>query len=232
MDRLSSRYRVLAPDSLGAGKSPAWPADHTVTLDDEVRLLEPVFASARNPFFLVGHAYGAAIALIAALTRPHRVRAIAVYEPTLFSLLEQEAPGQDAASGIRFVVADAAAAIAANQQSVAAERFIDYWMGDGTWTHMPEAPQRSIAAAMCNVKGWAEALFCDPTPLCAFASLDLPVLYMTGGRSPASSLGVARLLIKTLSDVEVLEFSDLGHMGPVTHPERVNEAIAEFFACN
>jgi pimeloyl-ACP methyl ester carboxylesterase len=26
----------------------------------------------------------------------------------------------------------------------------------------------------------------------------------------------------------VLEFPELGHMGPVTHPERVNAAIARF----
>jgi pimeloyl-ACP methyl ester carboxylesterase len=28
--------------------------------------------------------------------------------------------------------------------------------------------------------------------------------------------------------VEVVEFEGLGHMGPVTHPEVVNEAISEF----
>jgi pimeloyl-ACP methyl ester carboxylesterase len=28
--------------------------------------------------------------------------------------------------------------------------------------------------------------------------------------------------------VEVVEFPDLGHMAPVTHPARVNEAIAAF----
>ena len=39
---------------------------------------------------------------------------------------------------------------------------------------------------------------------------------------------MARLLVATLPRVEVLEFDELGHMGPVTHPERVNAAIARF----
>ena len=60
------------------------------------------------------------------------------------------------------------------------------------------------------------------------AALDVPVLYMTGKRSPASSLGVARLLTRTLPRVEVVEFEELGHMGPITHPEVVNETIARF----
>jgi len=111
MDCLSTHYRVFAPDSLGAGKSPAWPAHHVVTLRDEVAFLETVFAEAGEPFFLAGHSYGGAVALIAALDRPERIRAIALYEPTLFALLEEEAPGQEAANGIRFAAADAAVAI-------------------------------------------------------------------------------------------------------------------------
>lgn len=39
---------------------------------------------------------------------------------------------------------------------------------------------------------------------------------------------MARLLTKTLPRVELVEFQGLGHMGPVTHPEVVNEAIARF----
>jgi pimeloyl-ACP methyl ester carboxylesterase len=39
---------------------------------------------------------------------------------------------------------------------------------------------------------------------------------------------VARLLTRVLPRVEVVEFAGLGHMGPVTHPEVVNEAIRRF----
>ena len=61
--RLSGDHHLLAPDALGAGKSPAWPAGRVVTLRDEVALLEPVLASVAGPVFLVGHSYGAAVAL-------------------------------------------------------------------------------------------------------------------------------------------------------------------------
>lgn len=228
IERLSSRFRVFAPDSLGAGKSPAWPKGQTVSLSDEVALLRPVFALAGKPLSLVGHSYGGAIALIAALLNPQMVKALAVYEPTLFSLLDEEAPGQEAANGIRDAVADATAAVEDNNPAAAACRFIDYWMGEGTWDAMPESQQTVIAASMSNVGGWAHALFAESTPLQAFRALEIPVLYMVGAKSPASSRGVARLLTGVLPNVSVIEFSELGHMGPVTHPEQVNEAIERF----
>lgn len=228
MERLATTFHVLAADSYGAGKSPPWPADRRVSLRDEASLLEPVFDRAGQPFTLVGHSYGAAVALIAAIGRPQRVRALAVYEPTLFGLIDAETPAPNDADGIRNAVAGSAAALAAGERSAAAECFIDYWMGTGSWAFMPEARRGPILASIVNVQGWANALFGEPTPLSAFKGLNVPVLYMVGNDSPASSRGVARLLASTLPQVKLVEFEGLGHMGPVTHPEIVNEVIAEF----
>ena len=228
MESLAPKFRVLAADSYGAGKSPAWPTDRPVGLRDEAALLEPVFALAGEPFALVGHSYGAAVALIAALAQPHRVRALALYEPTLFALLDAESPPPNEADGIRAAVAGAAAALDAGDPARAAEWFIDFWMGPGAWARTPEPRKGPIAGSVVNVRGWAGALLGEPTPLEAFAALDVPTLFMTGRDSPASSLGVARLLTRTLPRVEVIEFEGLGHMGPVTHPEVVNAAISRF----
>jgi pimeloyl-ACP methyl ester carboxylesterase len=193
-----------------------------------VALIEPVLALAGDPFALVGHSHGGAVALIAALAQPRRVRALALYEPTLFALLEAESPSPNEADGIRNAVAAAGAALDAGDPERAAECFIDFWMGKGAWGRTPEARRGPIASSVVNVRGWKSALFGEPTPLAAFARLDVPVLYMTGKDSPASSLGVARLLTKTLPRVEVVRFEGLGHMGPVTHPDVVNDAICRF----
>ena len=231
-NQLAHDYRVFTPDTLGAGQGPAWPADHAVTLRDEVALLEPVFEAAGSPHFLVGHSYGAAIALMAALAHPERTRALAVYEPTLFAVLGNDADGREAASGIRAAVDDSASALAAHDPPAAAQRFIDYWMGPGSWCLTPRHRQAAIAASVVNVAGWAGALFGEPTPLQAFEALDLPVLYMLGAQSPESSRAVARVLTQTLRNVSVIEFAELGHMGPVTHAGLVNGAVAQFLACH
>ena len=228
MGVLGPRFRVLAPDSYDAGKSPLWPSDRIIHLRDEVTLIEAVLERAGSPLALVGHSYGAAVALITALANPGRVRAMALYEPTLFSLVDAEAPPPNDADGIREVVTEAGLALAAGNRDAAAERFIDYWMGVGTWAHTPEQRRPPIAASIENVRRWGHALFTEATTLSAFNSLDVPVLYMVGKRSTPSAHAVARLLVNALPRVEVVEFADLGHMGPITHPHVVNEAIGRF----
>jgi pimeloyl-ACP methyl ester carboxylesterase len=228
MELLAPRFRVLAPDSYDAGKSPRWPSDRIIRLRDEAALIEPVLARAGSPRVLVGHSYGAAVALIAALANPGRFGALALYEPTLFSLLDTERFAPNEAEGIRNAVVDAGAALDAGDRDAAAESFIDYWMGSGSWKQMPAARKPPILASVSNVRRWAYALFTEPTPLRAFRLLDFPVLYMTGKKSTASALGVARLLTRVLPRVEIVEFDQLGHMGPITHPEQVNQVIRQF----
>ncbi len=228
MERLADRFHVLAPDSLGAGQSADWPRSDLVTLRDEVSFLEPVFQRAGDPFVLVAHSYGAAIALVAALSQPQGIRALAVYEPTLFSLIDGESPPPNDADGIRQTAALMVAALDAGDHDQAAAYFIDYWMGPGAWKHTPEARKPSIRTSVRHMRNWANALLTEPTPLSAFAALKVPVLYMTGSQSPASSRGVARLLLSVLPRVQHVEFEGVGHMAPVTHPGIVNDAIDRF----
>jgi pimeloyl-ACP methyl ester carboxylesterase len=227
-DRLAGRFRVLAPDLMGAGKSSGWPADGRATLLDEVAFLEPVFQRAGDPFVVVAHSYGAAVALVAAMSQPERICALALYEPTLFALLDRESAPPNDADGIRQVAALSVAALDAGNPDRAAAIFIDYWMGNGTWERTPEARKPSIIASVRNAREWTTALFSEPTPLSAFSALNIPILYMTGTESPASSRGVARLLLSVLPHVQHVEFNGIGHMGPVTHADTVNDVIGSF----
>jgi pimeloyl-ACP methyl ester carboxylesterase len=100
MESLAPRFRVAAPDLYGSGKSADWPSDRTIQLKDEVAFIEPVLPTG-DSFSIVGHSHGAAVGLMLALAYPQRVRALALYEPTLFSLLDAESPPPNAADGIR-----------------------------------------------------------------------------------------------------------------------------------
>jgi pimeloyl-ACP methyl ester carboxylesterase len=232
MDTLAPRYRVLAADSYGAGGSPAWPADRRLLLRDEAALLEPVFARAGKPFTLVAHSYGAAVALIAALERPDRVRALALYEPTLFSVIDAESPSPNDADGFRAAFADTVALLDLGDAVGAGRCFVDYWGGAGAFDRMPEPRQGQVASSIANIRAWADACLADTTPLEAFSWIGAPVMLMCVKNSPASSRSVLRLLAEALPRVELVEFEDMGHMGPVTHPEAVNQAICRFLAQN
>jgi pimeloyl-ACP methyl ester carboxylesterase len=230
MDALSSTRRLLAPDCYGSGKSPQWPLDREMSLEDEVRFLEPVFSRAGDQFAIVGHSYGAAVALKAALLHPERVSALALYEPTLFALVDAQAPPPNGVDGIRNVAAAAVEALKRQNRDEAASHFIDFWMGAGSWATTPPQRKPAIADSMVNVGHWAHALFAEPAPLQTFARLDIPILYMVGDRSPESAQAVARVLIPKLPRATIIRFPELGHMAPVTHPEAINAVIARFLS--
>lgn len=228
MEALAPRFHVLAADSYGAGGSPAWPTDRPVSLRDEAALLEPVFARTSGAVSLVAHSYGAAVALVAALERPERFQALALYEPTLFGLVDRESPPPNDIDGFRAAAERTIAALEAGDRAGAAGCFIDYWAGPGAWGSMPDFRKNQLAASIVNVRGWVDAVFSEPTPLRAFSWIGAPILYMVGKNSPASTRSVARLLARALPRVHLIEFEGLGHMGPVTHPEIVNPVVSRF----
>jgi pimeloyl-ACP methyl ester carboxylesterase len=228
MDLLSPSYRVVAPDSYDAGEGPRWWSDRVIGLRDEAALIEPILESAGSSVALVGHSYGASVALIAAIMNPGRISALALYEPTLFSLVDAEEPAPNDLDGIREELERSAAALEKGKPETAAQTFVDFWSGEGAWNAMPDSLKAHVAASVKNIRRWCHALFTEPTPIGAFRALHIPVLYMVGERSPSPARAVARVLAPALPQVEVVELKGVGHMGPITHPQVVNRAIERF----
>jgi pimeloyl-ACP methyl ester carboxylesterase len=227
-DLLSDRFHVIAADGCGAGKSPDWPPSTDATLDAEVAFLSPVLQAAGARFHVVGHSYGAAVALQLATHYPERVLSVVLYEPTLFYLVAGDSPSTSPAAGIWQASSDAAALVDQGNNAAAAQRFVDFWMTEGSWREMPGKRQEMVARSVHNVGRWRDTTFALGAPAAAFATLRVPVLLMWGDCSPESSQSVVRILAAMLPDVTSAPMPGLGHMGPVTDPERVNARIASF----
>src|SRR6185436_7670595 len=99
-------------------------------------------------FHLVGHSYGGAIALKAALGLQPRLASLVLYEPVLFSVLLADAPESAAAREIVSLRDDAIGHIDRHDPEAAARSFIEYWMGEGAWQATPQARRPALAAAM------------------------------------------------------------------------------------
>ena len=66
IEALKSDWRVLAPDFIGYGQSEPWPATEPFSIEADVEVLRAIAKKAKGPLHLVGHSYGAALALEAA----------------------------------------------------------------------------------------------------------------------------------------------------------------------
>jgi pimeloyl-ACP methyl ester carboxylesterase len=228
MQRLAGRFRVIAVDLYGSGKTVKWPHDEPMLLDDEVALLQPVFLGAGDRFHLVGHSYGGAIALKTALTYQDRLVSLVLYEPVLFSVLMANAPQSDAAHEIVALRDDTIRLVEQGDFHASAKRFVDYWTGDGAWATIPESRRPGMAETIRTLKPEWHALFQEPTPLEAFAQMNIPTLLLTGSHSKPPAQAVAQLLAKVLPQVSRQEIQGAGHMAPVSQPELINPFIERF----
>jgi pimeloyl-ACP methyl ester carboxylesterase len=81
---LARRFRLLIPDRRGFGASPdlddpSWTSDYAVDAEDVIGLLG---GGAGVGAHLVGHSYGAVVAMLAAATRPDLIRSLTLIEPS------------------------------------------------------------------------------------------------------------------------------------------------------
>ena len=215
MAHMGASHRIIAPDLAGHGRN-EWHGDGDA-VEEDVRLLDALAGASKA--HLVGHSYGGAVALRYALRYPQRVLSLSLYEPAAWHLADDEV--RDVGLGIMRVAAS-------GHPEAAARRFIDYWNGAGSFERMESAQQARVVAQMPRVVAHFAALFADATPLHVYATLDAPALLLSGRSGPRCGPQVAEILSDTLPRAGALCLPDLGHMGPISAPARVNGIIARF----
>jgi pimeloyl-ACP methyl ester carboxylesterase len=214
---LPAGVTLHTPDLIGYGSDTPWKPGAGLSLDDEADRLMPRLAQA--PAHLVGHSYGGAVALQLALRAPERVLSLTLYEPVCFALLRRAAPF--AWREIRAVAADITRQLQVQQADRAAERFVDYWGGAGSFAALPQGARQRIAARMVKVDAEFAALFADRVPLPDLARLRQPLRLLVGTRSPLPAQRVAKSLAAARADTVLVRLADAGHLAPIERPECV-----------
>ncbi len=174
---------------------------------------------------LVGHSFGAVVALRLALERPGAVGRLVLIEPVFFAAATGTAAG--AANVAAF--APYAAAMAAGDRVAAARAFLGIW-GDGQgFDAMPAAQQRQMTDRIHLIAAGAPLLDHDRAGLLApgrLEALALPVLLIAGGDSPAVIDAIHSALAARLPQATRAVVAGAGHMLPVTHAAEVAALIA------
>ncbi|HJV64488.1 MAG TPA: alpha/beta hydrolase [Geomonas sp.] len=223
---LETDHRVIAVDLYGYGDTPLPRAAGDFTLLDEAKLVESLLDEILlpdEPFQLVGHSYGGAVALRLCHHAPSRVSTLTVFEPVAFHLLS---PADPALSRVFTLRQELGRMIQAGLPKEAVETFIDYWGGAGTFASFPPRVQNDFVARADKLLLDFLALTHTNLTLDDYRTLKLPVTVIAGRSSKGPALRVAEALAQTLPQCKLV-WVETGHMGPVTNPEIVNPVIRE-----
>jgi pimeloyl-ACP methyl ester carboxylesterase len=208
---LGERWSLVIPSRPGFGESP--PLERN---DFEVEA--PMFAELLGDgAHLVGHSYGAVIALLAAAERPEAVRSLTVSEPGCLRVA-QGTPVVDEmiANGVLLFE---------NASSIPSEEFLRLFRGGagsayGTPEQLPDELMHGVELLKRERPSWEAEI-----PLERLAAARFPVQVLSGGHSPAFE-AVCDALAEGLS-AERAVIRGRGHTVPSTG-DAYNTRLEEF----
>lgn len=224
---LQPHFRVLAVNLFGYGETSAWNEDATQTIVDQAELVLGLVRDIPGPVRIVGHSFGGSVACKAAAMLGKRASHLFLFEPTLFHLLAQN--GRHEAYAEATALRDFIRYHGKKDDWAAvAERFVDYWLGDGGWAATPD--ERRLAYMQLlrpNQCEW-DCLESDRTTIEELAAIRARAMiaYSPAARRPIRE--IVRLFASKCPNWSVARIGEGGHMAPLTHPEVVNPLIANF----
>ncbi len=224
---LKDDLSILAFDLPSHGKSGVWDRTgnvHDVATDMARGLID-------TPMDLIGHSFGATVALRIAVESPELVRSLTMIEPVFFAPAMQDEP--ELLEAYKRDNAALDAAFASGDEREAARVFNRDW-GDGTpWKELPERMRDHMARLVHYVPAGSAFLHHDSAGLLApgrMARAAMPAVLIEGDQSPPMSAKVAISLEKRLPDVERVIIEGAGHMLPVTHPGAIVAPVRKLLA--
>lgn len=227
IDRLSERYRLLAPDQLGCGRTGVYPGTPALS-DFETAIFEALLDLADAPAHLVGHSYGGMIMARTAVRNPDRVRSLSLIEPALFHLL-LPAGRNDAHAEIKAIADRVIRYIDAGDPEKAARTFIDYWVTMGAYDSMDARTRSAVVASTPKLRmEWSEVFKPWSATATALGKLRLRVQLIRAKKTTRAGHAVTDVLREIWPHSEMQEIEGAGHMSPLTHADRVCAILEEF----
>ncbi|WP_299011778.1 alpha/beta hydrolase [uncultured Shewanella sp.] len=174
-----------------------------------------------DPYYLVGHSFGGAVALRLADAFKQQVKALCIFEPVAFHLLNEANPQRQQVSELA-VRMDKVTAVEA------AALFTDYWNGEGYFSALPKPIQQGLAELMPKVSLDFGAIISEPKTARDYAeSISANILLMTGDKSRSSAKAVVKVIGEHLNHVTKIEING-GHMAPLLQSSLVNPLIMDY----
>jgi len=224
-ERLSTRFRVIAPNLPGYGQTPPAPPGRRGNAGYAAEAIESLAGLAGPPLVLAGHSFGGVVALRAALRGAMGPRALALFEPVAVPVLDAIGDGAGFAAA-RGVFDDYTSSFDAGDGH-AVRKMADFWFGRGAFERMP-SPMRDFLLANTgqNVQD-VRATFGERYTGQSLGQLEMPVLAVHGSRSPAVMAAICEAIASRVPRGSLAVLDGADHALTATHADAVAGLIAD-----
>ncbi|MDA5095202.1 alpha/beta hydrolase [Aliiroseovarius sp. KMU-50] len=227
--QLSSDLSMLMMDLPGHGQSGDWDPERDYQTQAAEAALALLDTEAQETVDLVGHSFGATVALRVAQMVPERVRSLTLIEPVLFAALSnhpQYAGEYDDVDA--FMKGAFADAMRAGDHIEAARLFHGVWGGAVSWERLPVILRDDMAARIHLISACAPVTSMDVHGQAAPGALEglkMSCLLVEGQGTPRIIAAIHDVFEARLPDARRVVIEGAGHMSPISHPERVASEI-------
>lgn len=225
--QLSPRFTCVNVDLQGYGSIANEKIHAPYSLKCEVERIQAFLQqkALSGPYYLVGHSFGGAVALRFADAFKQQVKALCIFEPVAFHLLNE-------ANQERQQVSEFALNIDKVTAYDGAALFTDYWNGEGYFSALPKPIQQGLTDLMPKVSLDFGAIINEPKTVRDYAeSISANILLMTGEKSRSAAKAVVGVIEEHLHHVTKIEIKG-GHMAPLTQSSLVNPLIMDYLCSN
>jgi pimeloyl-ACP methyl ester carboxylesterase len=225
--RMSGRYRLVAPDHIGYGRTAAYSGDIPL-MEHEIAIVEALVRLISQPVHMVGHSFGGAVLARVAVRMPEQVRSLTLFEPALFYLLAASGRLSEHAE-IKAVADRVIRYIGENDADEAARTFTEYWVGLGAYDAMDARSREAVRASIAKLPvEWPTGFEPHEATVEALSGFKMPIQLLGGSRTTAAARAVTDVLRALWPKAAYAEIEGAGHMGPVTHADTVSEIVDTF----
>ncbi|NVO54364.1 alpha/beta hydrolase [Rhodobacteraceae bacterium B1Z28] len=224
---LNGTATLIAPDMPSHGRSPDWDGS-----GDYFDLVTSIARAQLNePMDVIGHSFGAMVALRLAIEHPDLVRSAVLIEPVFFAIAQQDAP--HLFEQHEREVQPINDAFTAGDKPRAARLFNRMWSTQISprWPDLPDWTRAAMIRGIDAVPAVHGAVYNDNATLLKPKKLErasMPILLLSGSETHPVMPAICDGLNLRLPAATHAVVAGAGHMVPISHPQQTAALLQEF----